>query len=166
VFEKTGPFDTDLVRNQDDEFNGRLQNLGGKIYLIPQVIINYTARDTISKMRHMYYQYGLYKPLVNKKLGSPATARQFFPLLFLLALVLGGIASIFSPFVLNIYLAMIMLYLIIGLVVGGMSAIRTYQPLLILLMPYVFFNIHLSYGFGYLRGLVMGYKSINVQPNR
>jgi hypothetical protein len=51
-------------------------------------------------------------------------------------------------------------------VVGGMSAIRTYQPLLILLMPYVFFNIHLSYGFGYLRGLVMGYKSINVQPNR
>lgn len=166
VFEKTGPFDTDLVRNQDDEFNGRLLNLGGKIYLIPQVIINYTARDTISKMRHMYYQYGLYKPLVNKKLGSPATARQFFPLLFLLALVLGGIASIFSPFVLNIYLAMIMLYLIIGLVVGGMSAIRTYQPLLILLMPYVFFNIHLSYGFGYLRGLVMGYKSINVQPNR
>jgi hypothetical protein len=166
VFEKTGPFDTDLVRNQDDEFNGRLLNLGGKIYLIPQVIINYTARDTISKMRHMYYQYGLYKPLVNKKLGSPATVRQFFPLLFLLALVLGGIASIFSPFVLNIYLAMIMLYLIIGLVVGGMSAIRTYQPLLILLMPYVFFNIHLSYGFGYLRGLVMGYKSINVQPNR
>jgi glycosyltransferase involved in cell wall biosynthesis len=166
VFEKTGPFDTDLVRNQDDEFNGRLLNLGGKIYLIPQVIINYTARDTISKMRHMYYQYGLYKPLVNKKLGSPATVRQFFPLLFLLALVLGGIASIFSPFVLNIYLAMIMLYLIIGLVVGGMSGIRTYHPLLILLMPYVFFNIHLSYRFGYLRGLVMGYKSINVQPNR
>ena len=39
VFEKTGLFDTDLVRNQDDEFNGRLQNLGGKIFLIPQVII-------------------------------------------------------------------------------------------------------------------------------
>ena len=146
VFEKTGPFDTDLVRNQDDEFNGRLLNLGGKIYLIPQVIINYTARDTICKMRHMYYQYGLYKPLVNKKLGAPATVRQFFPLLFLIALVVGGIASIFSPFVLNIYLAMLTLYLVIGLVVGGMSAIRTYQPLLILLMPYVFLNIHLSYG--------------------
>ena len=53
VFKKTGPFDTDLVRNQDDEFNGRLQNLGGKIYLIPQVIINYTARDTLCKMRKM-----------------------------------------------------------------------------------------------------------------
>ena len=45
VFEKTGLFDTDLVRNQDDEFNGRLLKLGGKIFLIPQVIINYTARD-------------------------------------------------------------------------------------------------------------------------
>ena len=77
IFEKTGPFDIDLVRNQDDEFNGRLHNLGGKIYLIPQVIINYTARDTLCKMRKMYYQYGLYKPLVNKKLGAPATVRQF-----------------------------------------------------------------------------------------
>ena len=93
VFEKTGLFDTDLVRNQDDEFNGRLLKLGGKIFLIPQVIINYTARDTIYKMCKMYYQYGLYKPLVSKKLGAPATIRQFFPIAFLLWLVLGGIGS-------------------------------------------------------------------------
>lgn len=168
VFQKTGPFDTDLVRNQDDEFNGRLLNLGGKIYLIPQVIINYTARDTLSKMRKMYYQYGLYKPLVNKKLGAPATVRQFFPLLFLLGFVLGGIGSIFSSFVLHVYTAILMLYFFIGLVVGGMGAIRTHQPLLVLLMPYVFFNIHISYGFGYLVGIfnVIGKRSCQVIPNR
>jgi len=168
VFERTGLFDTELVRNQDDEFNGRLQNLGGKIFLIPQVIINYTARDSIRKMRHMYYQYGLYKPLVNKKLGAPATIRQFFPLLFLLFLVLGGIASIFSPFILKLYLSILLLYLFISLVVGGMGAIRTRCPLVMLLMPYVFLNIHLSYGFGYLRGIfkVLGRKKYNVKPNR
>ena len=153
VFEKTGPFDTDLVRNQDDEFNGRLQNMGGKIYLIPQVIINYTARDTLCKMRKMYYQYGLFKPLVNKKLGAPATIRQFFPLLFLLGLVIGGICSFFSPFVLHIYTTILMLYLFIGIVVGSMGAIRAHQPLMALLMPYVFFNIHMSYGIGYIVGI-------------
>ncbi len=168
VFERTGLFDTELVRNQDDEFNGRLLNLGGKIFLIPQVIINYTARDSIRKMRHMYYQYGLYKPLVNKKLGAPATIRQFFPLLFLLFLVLGGIASIFSPFVLKLYVSILLLYLFISLVVGGMGAIRTRSPLVMVLMPYVFLNIHLSYGFGYLRGIfkVLGKKNYNVKPNR
>lgn len=168
VFEKTGPFDTDLVRNQDDEFNGRLLNLGGKIFLIPQVIINYTARDTLCKMRQMYYQYGLYKPLVNKKLGAPATVRQFFPLLFLLGLFVGGICSSFSSFILQLYTTILLIYLFVGIVVGCMGAIRTHQPLLVLLMPYVFFNIHMSYGLGYLVGIfsVMRNKSVKVSNNR
>lgn len=168
VFEKTGPFDTDLVRNQDDEFNGRLLNLGGKIYLIPQVIINYTARDTLCKMRQMYYQYGLYKPLVNKKLGAPATVRQFFPLLFLLGLFVGGICSIFSSFILQLYTTILLVYLFVGIVVGSMGAIRVHQPLLVILMPYVFFNIHMSYGLGYLVGIfsVIRKKSVQVSNNR
>lgn len=168
VFEKTGPFDTDLVRNQDDEFNGRLLNLGGKIYLIPQVIINYTARDTLCKMRQMYYQYGLYKPLVNKKLGAPATVRQFFPLFFLLGLFVGGICSIFSSFILQLYTTILLVYLFVGIVVGSMGTIRAHQPLLVILMPYVFFNIHMSYGLGYLVGIfsVIRKKSVQVSNNR
>ena len=154
VFEKTGLFDTDLIRNQDDEFNGRLLKLGGKIFLIPQVIINYIARDTISKMCKMYYQYGLYKPLVSKKLGAPATIRQFFPIAFLLWLVFGGFGSFFSPFIMYIYLAVLMLYIFIGIVVGCMSAIRTHQLLLTLVMPYIFLNIHISYGIGYMVGII------------
>lgn len=168
IFEKTGPFDTDLVRNQDDEFNGRLLNLGGKIYLIPQVIINYTARDTICKMRKMYYQYGLYKPLVNKKLGAPATVRQFFPILFLLGLTIGGVVCMIWPLLLHFYTSVLLLYLFIGIVVGSMGAIRAHQPLLALLMPYVFFNIHMSYGIGYLVGIfnVLGKKTAQVKPSR
>ncbi len=168
VFEKTGLFDTDLVRNQDDEFNGRLLNKGGKIFLIPQVIINYTARDSIRKMRQMYYQYGLYKPLVNKKLGAPATIRQFFPLLFLIGLMVGGVLSIFSPWIRSVYIAVLLLYLFIALVVGCMGAIRTGKPVVTLLMPYVFLNVHLSYGYGYLCGLIkiICKKSFQVKPNR
>lgn len=168
VFEKIGLFDTDLVRNQDDEYNGRLINAGGKIFLIPQVIINYTARDSIRKMRKMYYQYGLYKPLVNKKLGAPATIRQFFPMFFLLGLIIGGVLSIFLPWIAMIYAAVLLLYLLIGLVVGAMGAIRMHQPILTLIMPYIFFNIHVSYGWGYLKGIykVLFNKSFNVKSNR
>ena len=168
IFDKTGLFDTDLVRNQDDEFNGRLLNLGGKIYLIPQVIINYTARDTLCKMRKMYYQYGLYKPLVNKKLGAPVTVRQFFPILFLLGLTIGGVVCMIWPLLLHFYTSVLLLYLFIGIVVGSMGAIRAHQPLLALLMPYVFFNIHMSYGIGYLVGIfnVLGKKTAQVKPSR
>ena len=51
VFNKIGLFDEELTRNQDDEFNGRLLKAGGKIFLIPDVAIDYTARDSFAKMR-------------------------------------------------------------------------------------------------------------------
>jgi hypothetical protein len=91
--------------------------------------------------------------LVSKKLGAPATIRQFFPIAFLLWLVLGGIGSFFSPFIMYVYLAVLMLYTFIGVVVGSMSAIRTHQLLLTLVMPYIFLNIHISYGIGYMIGI-------------
>lgn len=70
VFDKVGLYDNELIRNQDDELNGRIIKNGGKIYLIPSIVTKYYARDKISKVRKMFYQYGLYKPLVNKKLGG------------------------------------------------------------------------------------------------
>jgi glycosyltransferase involved in cell wall biosynthesis len=79
LFQRIGTFDTDLLRNQDDEFNGRILRNGGKIYLVSDVVIDYHARKSFEKMRAMFYQYGLFKPLVNIKLGAPATWRQFAP---------------------------------------------------------------------------------------
>ena len=105
---------------------------------------------------------------MNKKLGAPATIRQFFPLAFLLVLFFGAIASCFSTMMLNADIAMLLLYLFIGLVVGMMGAIRARRFAVMPLMPYVFLNIHLSYGFGYLRGIfkVCGNGKYNVESNR
>ena len=66
------------------------------------------------------------------------------------------------------YAAILLLYLFISLVVGMMGAIRTRRFAVMLIMPYIFLNIHMSYGFGYLRGIfkVLGGKSFNVKSNR
>ena len=168
LFDKIGLYDTDLIRNQDDEFNGRIIKNGGKIYLLPEVEIKYFARDKISKVRKMFYQYGLYKPLVNKKLGSPATIRQFFPLVFVLGLIVGLILSIFFPILWPFYVGVILLHLLIGAYEGVKSAKKTGRWGCVLLMSYIFFNMHLSYGMGYLKGLfnVMFHRGFNVAVNR
>ena len=168
VFDRIGYFDEQLTRNQDDEFNARLINNGGKIYIIPELVINYTSRDSMKKMRQMYYQYGLFKPLANKKLGAPATIRQFFPGLFVAGLVLGGILSCFSKVILTLYLAVIAFYIGIGLYIGICSAIKYKRPALVLYMPYTFFNIHISYGIGYIKGIykVLFNKKFDVKTNR
>ena len=150
VFSKVGFFDTELVRNQDDEFNARLKLNGFRIILIPFLSVKYYSRDTIPKTIKMYYQYGLFKPLVNKKLGKPATGRQFFPPCLVLYLFSIPFSLFFATLLVFIPLIVYFLILIYGMVHQVMKdkGFKTYQ----LLLPLVFASIHISYGVGYLAG--------------
>lgn len=150
LFDKIGYFDEELIRNQDDEFNGRIIKNGGKIYLLPDVQIKYYARDKISKVSKMFYQYGLFKPLVNKKLGAPATIRQFFPPILVLGVFLGGILSIIFNVLAIPYIGILFLYIILALYSSLKSSKNFIQ---ILVQTYVYFVVHISYGIGYLHGI-------------
>lgn len=153
LFERIGLFDEELIRNQDDEFNARIRKHGGKIYLIPSIVIDYTARNTVKKMSDMYYQYGLFKPLVNKKLGSPATVRQFFPPMFLFTLVVGTLLGYFLEMVFAVTLLLFFLYFLIALYVSVQCSVRHRDYRLFFVLPYIFFVIHISYGLGYWVGI-------------
>lgn len=165
IFSRIGFFDTDLTRNQDDEFNGRIIKAGGKIYLLPDVKIKYFARDKISKVARMFYQYGLFKPLVNKKLGSPATARQFFPVALVLGLFFGLILSAFWHPFLPIYISGIILYLVLAVYFSLKSSHNSIQ---IPVQVWTYIVVHLNYGYGYLIGIwkILTKKPFNVNNNR
>lgn len=168
VFDKVGLYDTELIRNQDDELNARIINSGGKIVLLAGTTFDYYARDSFAKLFKMYYQYGLYKPLVNKKLGSPATLRQFIPPLFVMGLILGAILSIFLPIIGIIYGVVITLYIVAGMTIGIKQARKHQLLALVFAMPYTFFILHLSYGIGYIHGIfkLLLKQSFNVTINR
>jgi len=180
VFDRIGDFDEELVRNQDDEFNARLIQNGGKILLVPDLFIRYFARPTLPKMMKMFYQYGYYKPLVNMKLKQPATWRQFIPLGFvagtlialwgiLLPLLIAlGMRVINGQIDLTLFslgllvllqfslLALIGAWTLYGLanvLVSIKLAIDKKRPGLLPLFPIVFLMIHWSYGWGYLKGI-------------
>lgn len=168
VFEKIGKFDTELIRNQDDEFNGRIIKSGGSVYLLPHVVSDYYARDSFSKTSKMFYQYGLFKPLVNKKLKAPATTRQFAPPLFVLGLICGTILSFFSTFFLFIFLFVMLVYLLTALDYGRKASNKWSNWKMIFLMPIIFFVIHVSYGWGYIKGYlkIVTRSSFQVKMNR
>lgn len=155
VFERIGNFDTDLTRNQDDEFNARLIENGGKIYLIGGLEIQYFARENFRKLAKMYYQYGLFKPLVNKKRKHPATLRQFAPPLFVLAWIFAILWFILGPFWPSVpLLALFLVYFVPSFYFGFKLAINMKKPSFIFLMPMSFFWMHFSYGWGYLNGII------------
>lgn len=153
LFDKIGLYDTEMIRNQDDELNGRIIKSGGKIYLLPDVEIRYFPRDKISKVRKMLYEYGLYKPLGNKKLGTATTIRQFFPLFFVIGIVVGFLLSLFFPVLWSTYISVIILYILMGTIESLKTASKTKKLGCVLLMPYIFMNMHISYGIGYLVGI-------------
>lgn len=168
VFDKVGLYDNELIRNQDDELNGRIIKSGGKIYLIPSIVTKYFARDKIGKVKKMFYQYGLYKPLVNKKLGAPATIRQFFPLVFVLGLIFGAMLSCISWIIAVMYLSVMVLYLLLTCYFTFKSVKKTGEISLFLYQPLTYLTVHVSYGWGYLVGIykILMHKPFNAESNR
>lgn len=158
IFDKLGFFDEELIRNQDDEFNGRIIKNGGKIYLLPDLVVDYYARDSFKKLFKMFFQYGLFKPLVNKKLGSPATLRQFFPLLFVLGLILGAAICWIHPILTSIYISVVFIYLLLDLFFSIKSSHGVSNMFSLF---WSFITMHISYGWGYIVGI---YKIIFGKP--
>jgi glycosyltransferase involved in cell wall biosynthesis len=154
VFERIGLFDEDLLRNQDDGFNAKLTKNGGRIFLIPDIKIRYYARTSVSSTWKMYYQYGLFKPLGNKKAGRPATLRQFVPPAFVLFLVLCAVGSLITNAALLIGLSGFAFYLLANLIFTVFISKKNSRPRLMVYLPWIFFIIHISYGLGYLHGIV------------
>lgn len=165
LFDRVGYFDEELTRNQDDEFNGRIIKNGGKIFLLPDLVIDYYARDTVAKVYKMFYQYGLFKPLVNKKLGQPATIRQFFPLLFVLGLLLGPLTFLISSVFICLYLGVLLVYLTLAAFFSSKES-RSLKEVLIKI--WVYFVVHFAYGWGYINGIIKLIFKIpfNVKSNR
>lgn len=168
IFDRIGLFDEELIRNQDDEFNARIIKNGGKIFLIPDITIDYFSRDSLGKVIKMFYQYGLFKPLVNKKIGKPATVRQFAPLLFVMALIVGLVGSIFSKVVLSALIVMLILYLSAALFFAIRHRDVQTGAGVLPVLPVVFFAMHTSYGWGYIVGIlkIIGKRRFSVQNNR
>lgn len=150
VFDRVGLYDTDLVRNQDDELNARIINNGGKIYLIPDLTIEYFARESLAKTWRMFYQYGLYKPLVAKKLGSPATVRQFVPMIFVMTLVLGTALG-FAWWGFWALTGLMLGLWLLGAVYFAAKSAKGFKDFMWQIVT--FFTVHVAYGCGYWRGL-------------
>lgn len=145
VFEKVGLLDEDLIRNQDDEFHYRLNHAGFRILMLPEIKVNYYVRETLSKLFMQYYQYGLYKPMVIRKVKSGLKLRHLIPTLFLLYLTT-------LPFLFLSYLWTIPLILYTLLALFFSFSIPTMWNIRFR-VPLVFIVIHIAYGTGFFIGL-------------
>jgi hypothetical protein len=151
--QKAGPYDEELVRNQDDEYNYRIRGLGGKLLLAADVRSRYYSRSSLYSLWRQYLQYGYWKVRVMQKHPLQMRPRQFAPACFVAAVLGLALASLFSSAALIGLFALVGTYVAACLLAMLCSAHRVDWYLLPLL-PLCFAILHISYGFGFLVGLV------------
>ncbi len=156
VIDEAGPFDEELVRNQDDEYNYRLRKAGGKLLLAPDVRSRYFSRANLRSLWRQYRQYGYWKVRVLQKHPRQMSARQFAPPLLVTTLIAAVLATLIPTsrgFGWPLLVGVAGAYLAANLVASCLGAARHgWRHFPVLVMAYAF--LHLGYGLGFLQGLV------------
>lgn len=153
ALERAGRFDEEMVRNQDDEYNYRLRKLGGRILLAADVRARYFSRSSLQSLFKQYFQYGYWKVRVLQKHPRQMSARQFAPPLFVAALGFSLITAFLSFGGVLLAAAIVVSYLFANLTASVLTAVQHGWRYLFLLPP-VFLTLHLSYGAGFIAGLI------------
>ena len=155
VFEKIGGYDIELVRNQDDEFNYRMNQNNLNIWMHPSISSFYYNQSSIFGLFKQYFNYGLFKVRVFQKRQGLASNRHIIPFLFVN----------FCGFLVFLYIAFematpLITFSIIYSVLCFSFAIRNYykgfnRALSLPFIPLCFLTLHISYGLGTLIGFIV-----------
>lgn len=150
IFDEVGYFDQRLVRNQDDEFHYRAKSKGFKIYQSPSIKLYYYPRKDFKGFFKQYFQYGLYKPLVLKKVKSEIKLRHLIPAGFVVYLA----TILFLPIGSFKFLPLLLYTLII--IATAFYNHKSWEVKFKLLLTFP--CIHIAYGLGFVLGCLRIWK--------
>ncbi len=91
LLSKVGGFDERLLTNEDYEFNFRVRQGGGRVWLDPSIRSEYVARRTLPELARQYWRYGFWKFRMLIRHPRSIRWRQALPPIFVLT-ILGLVA--------------------------------------------------------------------------
>ena len=153
ILDKIGYFDEELVRNQDDDFNMRVIEAGGKIWLAKNIKSTYYSRASLKKLWRQYFQYGFWRIRTIQKHGKPATLRQIVPAMLVLSILALLLLSLVHQAFLWLLFAELIVYAL-GLMAGAVDVGRKSSFKYAFIAPLIFIILHFGYGLGSMWGIV------------
>ncbi|MEL6637502.1 MAG: glycosyltransferase family 2 protein [Bacteroidota bacterium] len=160
VFERFGQYDERLRRNQDIELNRRILRGGGRIVLLPEVVITYYARSTYGGLWRNNFANGEWVIRTAAYTGTldALSLRHFAPLVFILGM-LGMLVLLLLALTVGLPTWLVLLALLpsayFALTFGAAVWTSWQKGQLDTLFPltWSFWVLHFSYGCGSLVGL-------------
>jgi succinoglycan biosynthesis protein ExoA len=152
VFDRIGRF-AEISGGEDDEFNYRLRDQGGRILLAPSIGSVYYCRASLTALARQYWGYGLAKAEVLSMHPQRLRARHLVPSALVLTLALG---ALLSPFERRFgwLVALAAGAYAIANTVATLRLRRRAGPRRIRYLPLAFATIHLAAGSGLIAGFL------------
>ena len=152
VFDKIGYYNEQLGRTEDNEIHYRMREAGFKICYSPDIISYQHTRNSLKGMLKQKYGNGYWVSLTLKACPKCLEIYHFVPLAFVLGIILTTVLTCFGMPLLGEL--MWGAYWILAILMTVLSIRVKKKHRNMLLLPVLFFLLHVSYGIGSLIGLI------------
>ena len=152
VYDKVGLYDERLARTEDNDMSYRIRKAGFKMCYDPNIVSYQHTRSSLKLMLRQKYLNGYW---IGKTMGIQPNCFSLFhfvPLAFVLAILCTSLLAMLGWPLLGglmwaLYGLLMVVFTVMELVSNGFSWSK-------LLLPVLFFLLHISYGWGTLVGLI------------
>ena len=155
LFGRVGLFDERLKGGSDMDMNMRIRAAGGRILLVPKIVVNYGADATLKKFWKHNFADGVWTSYVLKFGRKASSWRHWVPAAFVFSILVTLALSFLWPLFLRLTAGIVGVYVTTNLVVSAQIAIREKSAKQFFLLPGVFAVRHLAHGVGALFGLAL-----------
>lgn len=154
LINRIGGFDESLLTNEDYEFNTRIRQAGGSIWLDPRIRSVYIAPANMLNLIRQYWRYGFWKARMLRRYPGSIRWRQALPPVFVVLLVLAGILALWFPLARWFLWIILLAYTSLLLLAGLQMAFKKRDFVLWLGVPLAIAAMHFSWGTAFLYSLV------------
>ena len=165
VLAEVGGYDESLRRGEDWELNLRIREAGHKVWFDPELRVTYWPRENWRKLTRQFFTTGVWRGELVRRHPRTTPIRFFAPPLLVIAFIISivggtlqitgtlhwGKLSLLAYIVHTGLVAYVLLLIYLGLIYENGKSWRD-RWLFILVLP----SMHLSWGAGFIKGLVRG----------
>ncbi len=146
LIEEIGPFDETLLTNEDYEFNVRIRQAGGTIWLDPAIRSKYYARASLGALARQYWRYGFWKARMLRRYPATLRWRQALPPLFVFSLLGLAVVGLWLPWVGWLLALELAVYFLILTLASAKPALKKSSLPLIFGVPLAIATMHVCWG--------------------
>jgi glycosyltransferase involved in cell wall biosynthesis len=150
LVERIGGYNESLLTNEDYEFNTRVREAGGTVWLEPSIRSVYFSRNTLEKLAAQYWRYGFWKFKMLRRYPHTLRWRQALPPLFVFFLFALIVLSLFIGFTRYLLAAQLFGYFFVLTLAGLKLAIEKKIGFPLFGLPLAISTMHLAWGAGFL----------------